>query len=1243
MSITNTISQKIRQLDAGAFQKLCDAILKKEYSGQFVSYGSHADSNKTTKGTPDSYIALPSEEYIFIEYTTQSNNLVDKIKADIQKCLDTETTNVPVEKIVEIIYCHTSTNVSPGHDLKLKKMCEDHGITLTIFGIDQIAEKLYRSHREIAQDHLGIPFGTNQIMEYQQFIQRYDANALAAPLCTDFQFRKKEIESIDSAYTSGNVVILTGAAGVGKSRLALQYAKNHSVTHQETLLCIHDNALPIYEDLPQFISLPGDYFIFVDDANELSGLKYVIQYATGTFAGIRVKLLLTVRDYAIKKVTDDISKIVSFQNIHIPAFSDEEIKGIVKKHYGIHDAEYLSRIARIAEGNARIAMLAGKIALDNESIESLRDLTHLFDLYYGEALKNQDALDKETLQCAAIAVLLSPFRLQQETVLSSLLTTVGIEYTTFVEKLYTLHEKEIVQIHYDTVVRFSEQCLGNYLLKHVFIDKHYIQISDLIMCCFDTHYQQKMISALNAISHVFKSTAVLDCVRKEVCLCWEKIKIANPSIFRNYVKAFHRLNPTESLIYLQTLIDEVEINTDLPTIDQLKSEKNNRYINDDVLEVLCSLAYTDQVDTAFDLLFDYFLKQQNKLMRFFSAIDQYFGINRDSYPWRFSLQIKLFEKLQEHSNNWKNEAICLLFFAVAPEFLKLIYSPHEVNRKNGITIYTIQLIMNPDLMKLRHMIWDALMQVKHPHKTALVCDVLQHYGNGYSDDQKEIIYAEAIKVVELINGNLLPVQIDHCLLVKHVNQVITDCGYAECDSLSAFLDSTVLQHYQLLAGKKNHQYVLDDSEKKAEITSFVQNKGAAGLRSLIDFCADFAKTSENSWFVCEGLKMAFDALVSKHNDFIRAVQYYQEKDTPLNLNPSLLIEPLLYFESVERVFDIINQNSYSQKNNWLYAFFSEIPNEKITTKVHEQMLSYLETDDPKNTMGVSYRDAWFLTKYHSIDPKAFIRGCEILFSKFKDSPCLAQIYFMLLFHANKHAPEEVLKEFGCHYQLIEQLYFSTLRSDTLADIDAEFFSALLAKHPAIIAPLAEYICGTHINADITRITNLIKCIYSSPNYIEHLELIVLKVEDTPTALHYELSEFLQLTIAKHQGSDDCDEKKDLWIKHLIQKFNCDEHIMFYLFSVIAHMEDDSRIKYIQEFLQHNHDFACFKHLPLEPLIYSWSDSAVPMYSRQKAFLEKLSPLLTGSKYLKHRQHVQDLISKFSKIIDEEQIRDMLEN
>ena len=415
------------------------------------------------------------------------------------------------------------------------------------------------------------------------------------------------------------------------------------------------------------------------------------------------------------------------------------------------------------------------------------------------------------------------------------------------------------------------------------------------------------------------------------------------------------------------------------------------------------------------------------------------------------------------------------------------------------------------------------------------------------------------------------------------------------------------------------------------------------MRLLIDFCADFAKTSENSWFVIEGLKVAFEALAANHNDFVQAIQYYQEKNTPLNLRPSLLVEPLFRYESAEHVYEIIHKKDYSQKDNWEYAFFSEIPNEKITPAIHEQLLDYLQSNECHNANGISYRDAWFLTKYHSVDPNTFIRGCEILLSKFPDFPHLAAIYFMSLFHAREHAPKDVLKRFNGHYCLLEQIYFSTLRTDSLADLDAEFFSFLLMKYPAVISALAEYTCETLSHRDVTRITSQVKCIYKSSKYIEYLELIVLKIAENSTAMHYGLAEFLQLTLAKHQDSDDCDEKKELWIKHLIQKFNLDEHIMFYLFSVIAHMEDDSRIKYTQEFLQHNHDFACFEHLPLEPLSYSWTGSAVPMYSRQKAFLKKLSPLLTGSKYLKHRQRVQDLISRFSKRIEDEQIQDILKN
>ena len=41
--------------------------------------------------------------------------------------------------------------------------------------------------------------------------------------------------------------------------------------------------------------------------------------------GYNVKILITVRDYAFQKVTNDIRDIVSFKSVSINAFTDDEV------------------------------------------------------------------------------------------------------------------------------------------------------------------------------------------------------------------------------------------------------------------------------------------------------------------------------------------------------------------------------------------------------------------------------------------------------------------------------------------------------------------------------------------------------------------------------------------------------------------------------------------------------------------------------------------------------------------------------------------------------------------------------------------------------------------------------------------------------------------------------------------------------------------------------------------------------
>ena len=156
MAVINEIKQRILQLDAGSFQSMCDRYLSKIGYPNIVSLGTQAGTQKTTRGTPDTYFFDANGKYVFVEYTTQQSNLPDKIRADIQKCLDVSKTQIPHEKISEIIYCHTSANIAPKDDADFRAMCENAGIQFSIYGIDRLAQDFYLKYRGIAKDQLHI-------------------------------------------------------------------------------------------------------------------------------------------------------------------------------------------------------------------------------------------------------------------------------------------------------------------------------------------------------------------------------------------------------------------------------------------------------------------------------------------------------------------------------------------------------------------------------------------------------------------------------------------------------------------------------------------------------------------------------------------------------------------------------------------------------------------------------------------------------------------------------------------------------------------------------------------------------------------------------------------------------------------------------------------------------------------------------------------------------------------------------
>ncbi|MEH2303416.1 MAG: hypothetical protein V7K88_31715 [Nostoc sp.] len=348
MSKINQIENELLQLDGGAFQKLADAYLYKRGYDRINPLGSVIGADKVRQGTPDTLVVLPNGKYIFAEYTTQKEGVANKFKKDLDKCFDEVKTGISVEKIQEIVLCHTSM-LSPSEENLLREECQKRGVNLNIFGIGPISHDLYQKYPGIARDFLGVEVDTGQIIDIAEYVLAYDKKAGATPLNIAFHFREEELEQVLQGLNNSNLVIVFGKAGIGKSRLTLECCNQFLVSHPEyQVRCIFIREANIFEDLRVYFSEPGCHLIFVDDANRVNSFEYFIQILHDQREDQQIKVIATVRDYAFEKVKELAQSYKNWTEIELNSLDENQIKQILKDEYEILHPLYLNRIADTA-------------------------------------------------------------------------------------------------------------------------------------------------------------------------------------------------------------------------------------------------------------------------------------------------------------------------------------------------------------------------------------------------------------------------------------------------------------------------------------------------------------------------------------------------------------------------------------------------------------------------------------------------------------------------------------------------------------------------------------------------------------------------------------------------------------------------------------------------------------------------------------------------------------------------------
>lgn len=827
------IERKIDELSPADFQKFCDSIFHEMRYPSLHSLGLKEGSNKTTKGIPDSYFRLESGKYVFVTYTTEKN-IIPKLEKDINDCLNSAITGIDKKEINEIICCHTSSNISASDDKKLHDICKRSGVKLTLLGINELAMKVCYDYPSLANDFLDTPLVTDQILSVEGFVSQNDQNEYTAPLKTNFMFRSEEKKEICEALNDFPTVIVTGKAGVGKTRLVLEAAKEFAEHYKYKLLCIKNKNLEIYHDLVRFIDNKNNYILFIDDANEFANLELFFSYKVNKLNDRSLKIILTVRDYAKEKVINTVREKVKAKTIEIACLENNEIEEFIKFNLNIRNRIYIDKIIRISNGNPRIAYMAGRLAIEKNNWSFIESIPQLYDVYYKKYVNEKLGIDTDLCIVACILACTNGVKLGELYVFNEFFKICQMTISIFKKKVNELNELEFVEINDAEVAIISDQCLANYMLYYVFFKRRLISLYNFIKIGYK-HFRHGLINGLNTILNLFPSEEVLGCVKQEVIEVWDYFENNHDDCYKDFVKDFKTFNPESAFSLALKLIDKIQIKSFNPLT--LDISKNEFCSESSLLNYLTEFKNTDYLNYVIELISKYCEKNEETFISGINWLKDFYGIGRNDYRNRYNSQILISKYLYE-SVSKDNVIINAIAFYWAKYCLGFCFDSFESMNDRNITFYKIEIRESKEINDLRKICWEMLMSLsaKECWKEKILELIDSYSRNILGDVDKGIVKNDFLYVKKLLT-KLKNKNISYLRIIERLSINETNINISLGKKLKELLGGEKRASYQLFRfdypSNDDVDYETRDRIRKERIKEYSKNIDLTHLFILV--------------------------------------------------------------------------------------------------------------------------------------------------------------------------------------------------------------------------------------------------------------------------------------------------------------------------------------------------------------------------------------------------------------------------
>lgn len=1240
MGSINQIKSKLLELEGGKFQRLCDDWLHRKGYENINPIGMMSTTDRVVKGTPDSLFLQPDGKYVFSEYTVQQNALAKKLKDDIGKCFDEVKTGISSEQISEIIICYLGT-LSTHEINQLRAMCQARNVKLILNGLDTLALSIQNSYPTLSESYLDLPLDTGQLLTIEDFIVRYAKNNLTTSIDNKILFQDELLNSAKAKLETAKFLLITGAAGVGKTLFSVNLAKElKNQNPRLKVICIYDKGADLIRDITAYLSEPGDYLIFVDDANRLDNrLDYLLHYLHENDSQKTFRIIATVRDYARESVYTKVKLYTELHEQVIQPLSDNQIKLLTETLFGIKNGKFQERIQEIACGNARLAVMASKVAVETNQIESIQNVTSLYDDYFGQNENVKEVIENEVLIATACAI--SFFRKVDklnEFHMKWVENSFGIQPEAFWELVGVLHKNEMVDLYENEVVRISDQVLSTYLFYIAVFEKKVISFSEIVNS-FYPDFKKTIVDRVNPILSAFDHKKLVADIRNEVLGIFDKISaLGNLEQSIEFLNSFWFALPTESLVFANKVISETS-SIEVDWANEIFEESKGAFREPSLIRLLVGFRYygQDEFKMSFDLLLKYLEKDKSSLGHIIYSLVNTYNFKPDDWRYGYFVQAHIVDTLIDLMDKGKNYLFTRLFILVANAFLKVEHREDRWSRGDTVSIITFRLSPDSCLLPLREKLITNLAGLANvtEYKYQFL-EVIKEYVNCLIREGKEMAEADLPFVRDYLVEVLNQEDISHCLIMQDY-----------CMNLEAFeiefpskwknqFSNDTLELSNLLLEDRHERRTLNmgfeeyNQYRHQCLVGYFSNTTHEQFIDFIEHCLVLNQAlsgRERNYLLKNGLEASLGALAETAPQIFAAIiSSYIEYDDVFEINPHSIITNLFKLLPSNEVWRLINLKDYRWKKLWISTYFAMLPEDSVTQEEAESLLKHLN-----NTPSNGLRNQLdFLTKYQNIDDNIYSKAIRILVTRSKEDKNFAGP-LGYLFNSQSDIFGSWFDVIEPDQELVFDAYLEAFKVDHYRDYSGEALKLLIEKDFNFLYRVVDTIYEVERWPDLHTHMPDFGFLWERATFLNDIEHYAKYVHQKDNKLvRFREGIFSKLFLKANGEVEELTDKKQEFIRTFILKNADDIDHMVFIFNLVKRLNEEIRHELLGLFLQNNNNFEHFQTLDHELTTSIWSGSAVPILEREKNYLVSILPLFDSIDFLDHKAYTEKQIENKTK-------------